>query len=204
MSNRIVALPTAPAAPTVEPGKPAQRPLAGPVVPLTVTAPASEDLLGGAQATRVHGDAIASQVLVKGEAISPQRGRADDFAWPPGSALRVEPIAAPAAASAPAKKSESLAVPGAPAAAAIAPGATPSPAAAATPVLSIVAPEAEQSQAAAESKELSNPAEDAKHKPKMAREVETERRNAGPPAPRNVERSDNELFGRGGLFGIFR
>src|SRR6185312_6268770 len=129
MSNRIVALPTSPVAPTPENGKPAERPLAGPVVPLTVTTSTTDELLGGSGAARVHSDAIASQVLVKGEPLSPQRGRADDYAWPPGSPPKVEPAAAPVT-KAPA------AVP-APAVAAVAPTKTAPPAA--TP--SIAAPE---------------------------------------------------------------
>jgi len=193
MSNRIVALPSAPAAPAAEPGKPAQRPLAGPVVPLTVTTAAAEDLLGGGTASRVHGDAIASQVLVKGEPLSPQRGRADDFAWPPGSALRVEPAPAPAAA-APVKKSET---PAAPNVAAVAPAAAP-----VAPAPSIVAPEpnANRSQAAVEPKA----SEQAKPKPapKTTREAEAERRNAPPRPPRSVQRQNGN--DRGGLFGIFR
>ena len=184
MSNRIVALPSAPAAVTTEPGKPAQRPLAGPVVPLTVTTSAGEDLLGGGAASRVHGDTTASQVLVKGEPLSPQRGRADDFAWPPGSALRVEPAPAPAAP--PVKKSET---PAAPAVAAVAPAA---------PAPSIVAPEpdAGRSQAAVEPVKP-------KPAPKTTREAEAERRNATPRPPRSVQRQNSEPRG-GGLFGIFR
>jgi hypothetical protein len=93
MSNRIVALPTAPAAPAPASGKPAERPLAGPVVPLTAVSSTSDELLGGGSAGRVHGDALAAQVLVKGEPVPPEQGRADDFAWPPGSAPR-PPVAA--------------------------------------------------------------------------------------------------------------
>jgi len=195
MSNRIVALPTAPAAPAAEPGKPAQRPLAGPVVPLTVTSAASgDDLLGGASAARVHGDAIASQVLVKGEALSPQRGRADDFAWPPGSELKAEPVAAPAAPQrAPVKKSET---PAAPAVAAVAPAPAKQP----EPSIAAPEPEAGRSQAAVEPK----PAEQAKPKaaPKPTREAEAERRNAPPRPPRTVQRQNGN--DRGGLFGLFR
>jgi len=195
MSNRIVALPTSPAAPAPEPGKPVARPLAGPVVPLTVvTTSASDELLGGAQGARVHGDATAAQVLVKGEPLSPQRGRADDFAWPPGSPLRVEPAVAPAA-SAPVKRSET---PAAPAVAAVAPAAVKPQVA----VPSIAAPEPDDAQASVQpgSKPAAKPAQHPA--PKTTREADAERR-AQPRPPRNVQRS-NEPFGRGGLFGLFR
>jgi hypothetical protein len=93
MSNRIVSLPTSPSTQTAPsaPGKPSERPLAGPVVPLAAVPANSDELLGASGGGRVHGDALASQVLVKGEPINPQPGRADDFAWPPGSPPR--PIA---------------------------------------------------------------------------------------------------------------
>jgi hypothetical protein len=94
MSNRTVALPAVPAAPSPGSGKPAERPLAGPVVPLTVVSSTSEELLGGGTAGRVHGDALAAQVLVKGAPMPPAQGRADDFAWPPGSTPK--PVAAQA------------------------------------------------------------------------------------------------------------
>ena len=201
MSNRIVALPSALAAPTTEPGKPAQRPLAGPVVPLTVTSSAGEDLLGGGTSSRVHGDATATQVLVKGESLSPQRGRADDFAWPPGSALRVEP--APAPAPAPVKKSET---PAAPTVAAVAPAAAPvAPAAVAKPAVPAIAapePEAGRSQAAVEPKASEQTRQ--KPAPKTTREAEAERRSAPPRPPRSVQRQNGNDRNSGGLFGLFR
>jgi hypothetical protein len=85
MSNRSlqVALPTGPVA--VPNGKSAARPEVGPVVPLTVTTGTSDELLGGAGSKPAHGDAVASRVLVNGEPVSAPHGRADDFAWPPGS-----------------------------------------------------------------------------------------------------------------------
>ena len=61
------------------------RPVAGPVVPLTVTPANSEELLGGASAQPLHGDVIANRVLVKGEPVPAPPGRADDFVWPLGS-----------------------------------------------------------------------------------------------------------------------
>jgi len=105
MSNRVpVALPTGPVAPTPE-GKSKVRPLAGPVVPLTVTPATSEELLGASGSQPVHSDAIANRVLMKGEPVPMAPGRADDFAWPLGSdETKGAPAAsapAPSAAAAP-------------------------------------------------------------------------------------------------------
>ena len=218
MSNRIVALPTSPVGPALEPGKPAQRPLAGPVVPLTVTAAtAGDELLGGTPSGRVHGDAIAAQVLVKGEPLSPQRGRADDFAWPPGSEPRPEPEAT-AVAPPPVTKSESPAAPTVPAVAAAAPPASaPTAAPAQAPAIAVPEPAAETSNAAVEPQRPAPPAarpaapkatetKPAPHAAPRTREADAARRRAEPAPPRpprNVERS-NDPFGRGGLFGIFR
>src|ERR1035441_10197199 len=86
MSNRgPVALPSGPVGPLPSEGKPAERPLAGPVVPLTATPENSEELLGGAGSQPMHSDATAARVLVKGEPVSAPPGRADDFVWPLGS-----------------------------------------------------------------------------------------------------------------------
>jgi len=115
MSNRTpVALPsgpiTAPATPSA-PGKPAARPVAGPVVPLTVTATTSnaDQLMGAAGARPTYGDATAADVLVKGEPVSAPRGRADDFNWSGSESKGLAPVsqpptqgAAPPAASGPA------------------------------------------------------------------------------------------------------
>jgi hypothetical protein len=75
-----VALPSGPIAPATPDGKPAARPVAGPVVPLTVTPGNSDELLGGAGNSSPHGDAIATRVLVNGEPVTAPSGRADDFA----------------------------------------------------------------------------------------------------------------------------
>ena len=86
-----VALPvpeeTGPQAPGAKPGGPAQRPVVGPVVPLTAAKVQSEELLGGgrAAARAPTNDPTASKVLVKGEPITAPSGRADDFSWPRGS-----------------------------------------------------------------------------------------------------------------------
>jgi hypothetical protein len=83
MSNRSlqVSLPSGPAVGPAPDAKSAVRPLAGPVVPLTVAPGVSEELLGGAGSSSARGDAIATQVLVKGEPVAAPAGRADDFAW---------------------------------------------------------------------------------------------------------------------------
>jgi hypothetical protein len=86
MSNRAVpvALPTGPLGPLPD-GKSGVRPLAGPVVPLTVTPVNNEALAGAPGRHRVHGDALAADALVRGDPLNAPSGRADDFAWPPGS-----------------------------------------------------------------------------------------------------------------------
>lgn len=110
MGNRSlqVSLPSGPMGPVPADGKSAVRPLAGPVVPLTVAPGASEELLGGAGSASARGDAIATQVLVKGEPVAAAPGRADDFAWhqggdtaPPAAPAMssVTPVSAPAASA---------------------------------------------------------------------------------------------------------
>jgi hypothetical protein len=67
------------------PGGPVARPVAGAIVPLTAgTVSGSEELLGGGSARPGASDPIATRVLVKGEPVSPLKGRADDFVWPQG------------------------------------------------------------------------------------------------------------------------
>ena len=74
-----VALPMGPLTPATPDGKPAARPIAGPVVPLTVVPGNTDELLGGAGNSSPHADAIATRVLVKGEPVPAPAGRADDF-----------------------------------------------------------------------------------------------------------------------------
>jgi hypothetical protein len=95
MSNRAlpVALPTGPLTPTPEGGKPAVRPVVGPVVPLTVTTGNSDQLLGAPGSRPAYGDAIANDVLVKGESVASPPGRADNFAWQYGGDTNVKPAA---------------------------------------------------------------------------------------------------------------
>jgi uncharacterized protein len=70
---------------------PAQRPEAGPVVPLTVPRVAPEELLGGGRAASAPAtDATVTRTLTKGETAATPSGRADDFSWPRGT-VNVEP-----------------------------------------------------------------------------------------------------------------
>ncbi len=65
------------------PGAPIERPVAGPVMPLTAARTnAAEELLGAASARIAGGHVTATRVLVNGEAVVPPAGRGDDFAWP--------------------------------------------------------------------------------------------------------------------------
>ena len=84
-----------------KPGGPAQRPSAGPVLPLTATNVTTDELLGSARSTRAPAaDASANRVLSKGEPVAAPTGRADDFSWPRGTAA-TEPLGnEPAAAAA--------------------------------------------------------------------------------------------------------
>jgi hypothetical protein len=78
------ASPTEPATPDVHavPGQPAPRPLAGPILPLTAPSLATDHLLGGSGARPAAVDGLAARTLIKGEALNPPPGRADDFTWP--------------------------------------------------------------------------------------------------------------------------
>jgi hypothetical protein len=88
--------PSTPAAPSVaRPGGPAPRPIAGPVVPLSAPPPSGEELLGGNSSRAPATDPLVTRVLVRGDAAPMSAGRADDYSWPPGSALAAAPAAAP-------------------------------------------------------------------------------------------------------------
>jgi hypothetical protein len=85
MSNRVpVALPSGLEAAPSE-SKPTERPLMGPVIPLTGTAKDkdkdADNLLGVPGSSPTLGDATATKVLAKGETIAAPPGRADNFAW---------------------------------------------------------------------------------------------------------------------------
>lgn len=81
----LVALPSseplAPAAPA-KPSGPAARPLAGPVVPLTVSATSRQELIGPRDTGDASSPKSVIRALVNGEPIAPPAGRADDFQWP--------------------------------------------------------------------------------------------------------------------------
>ncbi|TQF42185.1 hypothetical protein UNPF46_05990 [Bradyrhizobium sp. UNPF46] len=79
-----IALPSEPATPdtSAEPGKPAPRPLAGPIVPLIAASISTDQLLGGPGSRPAAVDALAAKTMVKGEPLAAPAGRADDYAWP--------------------------------------------------------------------------------------------------------------------------
>jgi uncharacterized protein len=93
IANRAipVALPVEPAPGARLGGAASTRPLAGPVLPLTVSNSGGDELLGGARpvARPVAADPLAARVLTKGEPIPAPSGRADDFSWPRGSGATV-------------------------------------------------------------------------------------------------------------------
>ncbi len=117
------------------PGGPAPRPLAGPVVPLTVSTAGQTELLGGGVQRPALVDPVAIRVLNRGEPITAAPGRADDFSWPRAGATAAQPeSAAPVASTAPASQPE----PGA--AASTAPQAAPAQAGQAAPAAQRKAP----------------------------------------------------------------
>jgi hypothetical protein len=79
-----ITLPSEPATPdaNAQPGQPAPRPLAGPIVPLVASSVGTDQLLGGPGSRPAAVDALVARTLVKGEPLTPPAGRADDFAWP--------------------------------------------------------------------------------------------------------------------------
>jgi hypothetical protein len=80
-----VALPSSePLAPAVaaKPSGPAARPLAGPVVPLTASVTAAQELIGSRDTGDPSAPKSVIRVLVNGDAITPPAGRSDDFQWP--------------------------------------------------------------------------------------------------------------------------
>jgi hypothetical protein len=73
--------PQAPAGPAKANG-PAQRPLAGPVVPLTVSLTQGQELIGSNDPGAVPTPKSVTRVLVNGDAVDAPAGRSDDFKWP--------------------------------------------------------------------------------------------------------------------------
>jgi lysophospholipase L1-like esterase len=90
----------------------AQRPAAGPVVPLTQTQIAPEELLGADPTPAVAGASMTG-ALGKGGLLTAPSGRADDFSWPrsivnvepPGPDVAAAPDAGPAVAKSAQRKS---------------------------------------------------------------------------------------------------
>jgi hypothetical protein len=116
-----LALPTEPATPDANavPGQPAPRPLAGPILPLVASSVGTDQLLGGPGSRPAAVDPLAARTLVKGEALAPPAGRADDYVWPRREIGREQSKGdTPVASTTPAAPAES-------AAAAIAPAAPP-------------------------------------------------------------------------------
>lgn len=98
MSNRVsVALPSGPVEAAPSDSKPIERPLMGPVIPLTGTPKdkdkESDSLLGAAGSSPIRGDAIATKVLERGETVAAPPGRADSFAWPNGGQAQSAAVA---------------------------------------------------------------------------------------------------------------
>ena len=79
-----IEIPTEPGTPEAEakPGVPAPRPIAGPVIPLVASSVGTDELLGAANVRPVSVDPLVTKTLVKGDALTPPPGRADDAAWP--------------------------------------------------------------------------------------------------------------------------
>lgn len=209
MANRgPIALPMGPVAPLPNDGKPAARPLAGPVVPLTTITGNNDELAGGAANARA--DASATAVLVKGDAVQAPAGRADDFIWPPGSERpKVEaPVAAPPAPPAP--KSAAVTPPASTPAAAAAPQA---PAAIAVPEPSKPAePKPAETRPAAVEPKPSPSQPRAVERPRAPAPVVDNRprppqQQIDPRAPRppqGIAQQPPRRRDDGGLFGIFR
>lgn len=65
-----------------KPGVVMPRPVAGAQVPLLMPAKGSEVLAGGAGARPAAADPVATNVLIKGDAVQAPAGRSDDFNWP--------------------------------------------------------------------------------------------------------------------------
>jgi hypothetical protein len=103
--------------------------MAGPITPLVAASVNSDQLLGGPGTRPAAVDALAARTLVKGEALAPPAGRADDFMWP-----RREVGREPAKGDVPvANATPGTAVPGAPGTAPNAGLAPPKPPAAKRP-----------------------------------------------------------------------
>src|SRR5262249_35832849 len=87
-----------PQGPNAKPEGPAQRPLVGPVVPLTAMQAGPEELIGSGRAAPAA-DATVSRALTKGETVAAPSGRGDEFSWPRGRGANGPPAAADLAAA---------------------------------------------------------------------------------------------------------
>jgi hypothetical protein len=201
MSNRgPVAFPSGPMGPMPADAKSVARPIAGPVVPLTMTSGNSDELLGGSGASAARADVTAEGVLVKGDAVAAPSGRADDFIWPRGS---VAPPAAPVAVA-----PRAIAPPAAASVSAVAPAvakpestkpevAKPEPAKAEAAVKP--APAGETKPKAAPQPAAAKPAT---AKPAEVRPARAANNAPRPPQPVHPPRPRNDgLFGSNGPFG---
>src|SRR6201999_2793832 len=85
-----ITLPTEPATPdaNAQPGQPAPRPLAGPMVPRVASAIGTDQLLGGPGSRPAPVYALAARTLVKGEPLVAPAGRAGDYSWPRSGGVR--------------------------------------------------------------------------------------------------------------------
>ena len=199
MSNRgPIALPSGPMGPVPADGKPTARPLAGPVVPLTMTSTGSEELLGGSGVAGVRADATALGVLVKGDAVSAPSGRADDFWWPRGSPPPAPPVAATPPAAPPAA-SASVAAPAVAKPEPVKPEpARPAPAVANPEPAKPVQNTARPPQPAATTRQAPQPVA-----PRPG-EVRPRAADNSPRPPQPVQRRNDGPFGAGGPFGWMR
>jgi hypothetical protein len=119
-----ITLPTEPATPdaNAQPGQPAPRPLAGPIVPLVASTVSPDQLLGGPGSRPEPVDPLTLRTLVKGEPLAPPAGRADDSTWPHRE-IGHEPAKEPAKGGAPVASATPNATAPAPAPAAAGPAA---------------------------------------------------------------------------------
>ncbi|MFD2182663.1 GDSL-type esterase/lipase family protein [Rhodoplanes azumiensis] len=130
--------PELPAAAPEVPGAPSRpagtaRPLAGPVITLSmvpIAAEGDDQLVGAPRQTKTAAlDVVAAKVLQKGEAMPSPAGRADDFAWPrrEPAAVGADPVVAYTTLPMTPMKGEKQMVADAPAAVAPATAAAPKP-----------------------------------------------------------------------------
>lgn len=220
MSNRgPIALPSGPMGPVPADGTVA-RPLAGPVVPLTMTTSNGDESLAGGGGAQIRDEASAAKVLVKGDAVTAPMGRADDFAWPQGSDAKA---AADKAAADKAAADKAVVKPLTPTSAAPAPlapiqskSSRPKPEksssvskpAATSAAESAAAPEiAEPDAIIAPEPGVATPEPAVAAKPaaeKPTKSVAEKPRRQTESAPRPARRSSDGLFGANGPFGWMR